>query len=788
MTECTVSTRLSIIVLAVTVTLLAGCATRPAKSPAHVAGEPLTADNFGAKTAQRAPVDRDPPGGINVNALDESKLLPPKPEIEVGTGKFIDEAVARKPLPAPGGDGQVDFNFENNPIQAVVKAILGDLLQQNYTIAPNVGGNVSFSTSKPIRADQAMGVLEMLLSWTGNTLIYKDGRYTVLQIKDALPGNLTPRMTAPNLAKGYEVRVFPLRYVSPSEMAKLLKPYAKPEAVVNADTARSMIVMAGTAAELQNYAQTIDMFDVDWMKGMSIGVFTLQRTDVATLLPELEKVFGATGESPLAGMFRFLPIERSNAIVAMTPQPEYLRQAEEWLRRLDRAGDESTTQLFVYDVKNIKSVDLADYLNQIFLGTSSGGSSRRSGTSGSVAPGLSPVTVGGGMGRGGSRLGGRRSTGVAAGAASGAAAATGTPASTPVAGGSGGAQDTGLRITAVEESNQLLVMATPLEWDAMQAAIRRLDITPLQVHIEAKILEVSLTGNLQYGVKWWFAGLRGQAPYDGVDYDVLNRHDRQRSGMGSAGPGESGNIFWSYLNSKFQVALSALEANGQAKVLSAPSVVVMNNQEAQINVGTQIPIQQTYLTNYGIGTGTTNNGTGIASSGYGTVQYLDTGVMLSVKPRVNPGGLVYLEVSQEVSSPGTPAEGNSNPPINQRTIDTNIAVQSGDTVLLGGLISEDDGDSKSGVPGLHRVPVLGKLFGSTSKRKSRTELIVLITPQVMSNSEEAREITESYRRQFQALEPLRAQMKGSYERPPPRGDAPPPEEESPRPAEIVPLD
>ena len=767
MMECTVSSRLINFLLAVGLTLLAGCATTSSKSDARTVdpGTALTAENFAAKTAPRVD-DATRPAGIDLTRNDPAVLEAPKPEIQVGTGKFIDEATARKPLPAAGGEGQVDFNFENNPIQAVVKAILGDLLQQNYTIAPNVGGNVSFSTSKPIRADQAMSVLEMLLSWTGNTLIYRDGRYTVLQIKDALPGNLAPRIAAPKLARGYEVRVFPLRYVSPAEMAKVLKPYAKPEAIVSADTARSMLVLAGTASELENYAQTIDTFDVDWLKGMSIGVFTLQRADVATLLPELEKIFGAAGESPLAGMFRFLPIERSNAIIAMTPQPEYLRQAEDWLRRLDRAGDESATQLFVYDVKNIKSLDLADYLNDIFLG-GSGGSSRRSSTSGAVAPGLTPVTVGGGIGRG-SRMSGRRTGGVsAANPAQPAAAGAATPAASS---GVAGREDTGLRITAVEESNQLLVMATPLEWDAMQGAIRKLDIAPLQVHIETKILEVSLVGELRYGVKWWFAGMRGQEPYAGVEYDVLNRQDRQRSGMGADGPGETGNIFWSYLNSKFQVALSALEANGQAKVLSAPSLVVINNQEAQINVGTQIPIQQTYLTGFGVGTGNTNNGTGIASSGYGTVQYLDTGVMLSVKPRVNPGGLVYLEVSQDVSSPGTPAEGNTNPPINQRTIDTQIAVQSGDTVLLGGLISEDDGQSKSGVPGLHRVPVLGKLFGNTSKRTNRTELIVLITPKVMANSEEAREVTESYRRQFQSLEPLRARMGDARERDLPQQD------------------
>lgn len=755
------------VLLAAAATVLAGCSSAPVRPSASTpaADAPLTADNFGAKTAARAD-EGARTSGIRLGDDDERGYEPPKPEIQMGTGRFIDEAAARRIQPEPSGEGQVDFNFENNPIQAVVKAILGDLLQQNYTIAPNVGGNVSFSTSRPIRADQAMSVLEMLLSWTGNTLIYRDGRYTVLQIKDALPGNLTPRITAPRLARGYEVRVFPLRYVSPSEMAKLLKPYAKPDAFINIDTARSMLVLAGTAAELENYQQTVDIFDVDWLKGMSVGVFTLNYTEVGTLLPELEKVFGASGESPLAGMFRFIPIERSNAVIALTPQPEYLRQAEEWLRRLDRAGDEATTQLFVYDVKNIKSVDLADYLNDIFVGGGSGGASRRTSTSGTVAPGLTPVTVGsaaGAMtGNRTSRFSSRRGGGAGG-------AATPQAAGTPAAAGSGGmairaGDGSDIRITAVEESNQLLVMATPGEWDSMQGAIRRLDIAPLQVHIETKILEVSLTGALQFGVQWWFAGARGSAdPYAGIDYDVLNRSDRQRSGLGAVGPGEGGSIFWSYVNSKFQVALSALESSGQAKVLSAPSLVVINNQEAQINVGTQIPVQQTFVTNtfptQGSGTGN------FASSGIGTVQYLDTGVILQVKPRVNPGGLVYLEVSQEVSKPGATASPNDNPPINKRTIDTQIAVQSGETVLLGGLISEDDQTTDTGVPGLNRVPVLRRLFGATRTDKQRTELIVLITPQVMSNTEEAREVTEEYRRQFQSLAPLRSEMKGSYTRP-----------------------
>lgn len=755
------TSRIIKISVALALTLLAGCSSAPTRSDgtSHV-GEtiPLTAESV---AANRQPVvDKAAKStGIDVEVNEDKSFEPPKPEIQLGSGKFIDESAARRVAPLAKGEGQVDFNFENNPIQSVVKAILGDLLQENYTIAPNVGGNVSFSTSKPIRADQAMSVLEMLLSWTGNTLVYKDGRYTVLQIKDALPGNLTPRIGAPNLANGYEVRVFPLRYISPSEMAKLLKPYAKADAFINIDTSRSMLVLAGTASELTNYAQTIEVFDVDWLKGMSVGVFTLQRVEVGTLLPELEKVFGATGESPLAGMFRFIPIERSNAIIAITAQPEYLRQAEEWLKRLDRAGDESATQLFVYDVKNIKSVDLADYLGQIFLGSASGSSTRRTDTSGAVAPGLAAATIGGAgaagtetsAGRSGSarssRFGSRTSSQPKSGAATGAVAGNG---------------DSDIRITAVEESNQLLIMATPAEWDSMQAAIRKLDIAPLQVHIETKILEVTLSGDLKFGVKWWFNGLKGEGydgsytnPNDPNGYPIPNRLDRQRSLLGAAtSPAAAGNFFYSYLNSKFQVALSALQSSGQAKILSAPSLMVMNNQEAEINVGTRIPVLTQSI--IGIGTLQTNNAGTTTNQGIGQTTYLDTGVILQVKPRVNPGGLVYMDVSQEVSKPGV-VSANGNREINKRTLDTSIAVQSGQTILLGGLISEDDQDSDDGVPGLSRVPVLGKLFGSTSRSHQRTELIVLITPEVVSNSDEAREITEEYKRQFQNLNPLRGE-------------------------------
>ncbi|HZP65674.1 MAG TPA: type II secretion system secretin GspD [Rudaea sp.] len=763
------------------VVLLAGCATAPVPKSAAVTNElqpsaptPDVADRIEQHE------DENP-----IKLKNDEKTTRPKPQLEPGTGSFVNEQAARAPIGSSraAAEGQITFNFENEPIQAAVQAILGSLLKENYTVAPNVTGNVTFSTSKPITPEQAMPILEMLLAWTNNTLVRKDGRYEVVPIKDAIPGNLTPRVAPPNIAKGYEVRVFPLKYISASEMQKLLKPYAKADAIVNADNARNMIVMAGTASELANYQRTIEVFDVDWLKGMSIGVFSLRNMDVTKVMPELDKVFGAAGESPLAGMFRFIPMETTNAIVVITPQPEYLKQAESWIYRLDTGAGENGTQLYVYDVKNVKAVDLSDHLNSIFTGRTT--TTTRSSASGNVAPGLRPVNIGG-LGGGVGGVGGTNSALAAGSKSLSSTTMTGTTGAAPSnlsTTGTGappsaaGQKETDIRITPIEENNQLLVMATPGEWDSILSAIHRLDVSPLQVQIETRILEVTLTGDLQYGVQWWLAGLiNNNGSATGYTYDPNfqgNPADRHRLSLGAssgAGPVQNGGLFYSFLNKNMQVALNALQTSTNTKILSAPSMVVLNNQEAQINVGTQVPILSTSIVGVGgIGVTSTTSTNGIANTGIGSSTYINTGVVLDVKPRVNPGGLVYMDVSQEVSSPGPIPSGSTtgNPPINQRQLQTQIAVQSGQTVLLGGLISETDNTTSNGLPLIASIPILGKLFGNTNHERDRQEIIVLITPRVITNSDEARQATDEYEAKFESLAPLRANKAAASQAPTP---------------------
>jgi general secretion pathway protein D len=449
-------------------------------------------------------------------------------------------------------------------------------------------------------------------------------------------------------------------------------------------------------------------------------------------MPELDKLFVDPAGSPLAGMFRFLPVERLGGLFVITQNPDYLEEARRWLRRLDRNNATlAGTQLFVYDVKNIKAVDLADYLGAIFTGggTPAGPSQRRAPRA-NVAPGLEPVEV--------TSLSDPRSR-----RRQQAAPAAGGDGQAAAGGGIAVTGDEDISFTAVEENNQLLIRSTQGQYEAIMAAIRRLDIVPLQVHIEMQIIEVSLQGNLEFGVQWFLEGLIGG--------DNRQPGNRQQWSFGQGGEpiGPAGsNFFYRFINNELDVAIRALQGEGETRILSAPSLTVLNNQEANINIGDQIPIITTFFNPVTIGAGSNFNSS--------QVQFRDTGIILSVTPRVNPGGLVFMELSQEVSKPGpTSAAGASgNVPISKRTIDTQIAVQSGETVLLGGLISEDNTLSEAGVPGLSRIPIIGRMFGTVNRTNSRTELVVLITPRVIDDLVDARELTRDYQDNFRRLRPL----------------------------------
>ncbi|VAW34919.1 General secretion pathway protein D [hydrothermal vent metagenome] len=641
-------------------------------------------------------------------------------EFYPGTGKFIDLDAAKNQQKAVSHKGEITLNFEGDPLPMVVNLILGKILKENYVIAPGVSGAVTFATVKPINKDQILPILEMLLSWNNAALVYIEDRYHVMPRAQAIKGNLIPSYGQMEIRNGYTVMVVPLKYIAPSEMEKVLAPYAKDGSIVKADNARNLLFLSGTKRELAMYLSTINIFDVDWLEGMSTGIFTLNRVEAATIVAEMEAIFGEGADNPLAGMFRFMPLERLNAIMVITPQEQYLHKAKEWIMRLDRADSEASRTLYVYNVKNIKADDLAGYLNDVF-GGSSGSSSRKS-SSGKVAPGLRGKEIG-----------------------------SKNKKSKKITSNKGSSNKDGIKFTAIEENNQILISANAQEYDSILAAVSQLDIEPSQVLIEAKIIEVKLEGRHEFGIQWEFEG-------SAIDPEPSPRptlkgfaglSDTISSSLGSS-------LNYVLTGADIRATISALESSGNATVLSTPSLLVLNNKEASINVGEQIPIP-TFSSGFN-NNNNNNNNNNIRSS----VTYKQTGIKLQVKPRINPGGLVYIELTQEVSSPGIKDPDTNNIPIDNRDITTEVAIQSGHTVVMGGLIKETKLNSKTGIPVLSKIPLVGSLFGSNTSDSIRTELLVLITPTVIENPEQAKQLTKEYAKQFKGLKPIKS-FKDKYE-------------------------
>lgn len=716
--------------------MLVGCATTP-PLPRPM---PLAAVQSERETkAERADeiIELGGPG----NGADSG----PTDEAIPGTGVFTaEQAAAQGPAKIAAVEGEASFNFESASIPEVVKAILGEFLQQNYVIAPGVAGQVTFATTQPVAGEQAMSILELLLAMNNYALVWREGKYLVLPATEAVRANLVPQIKLKGFQPGFQVQAVPLKFIAAAEVEKLLQPFARAGAVLRADNARSLVLLAGTPEDLRNYIDTIRTFDVDWMAGMSFGMFTLDRVEVKDLMPELEAIF-ADQNSPLAGMIKLMPIERLNAVLVITPQQRYLSEVERWVRRLDKGGSDAGVRLYVYDVTNVKATDLADRLNEIFTGQAP---NRSSSASGAVAPGLGATELTSSSGR---PVVSKNQPVPPVNNNPGAAAASSGEGLNIMEGAD-------VRITAVEENNSLLIRSTASQYDVIRSAIRRLDVEPLQVHIEAKILDVQLSNELRYGVQWFIENYVSQAPIGNLFPDpdatgggatdlanpLAGRRGGSFAGFGGVLTGSNGLGYVLDMHDA-RALVNVLESQGDVKVLSAPSLVVLNNKEASINVGVQIPVNSSSISPIGGG-----------ATAQSFVQFRDTGTTLTVTPRVNPGGMVYMEISQEVSTPGASRDAVAgNVPVNQKTIQTEIAVQSGKTVLLGGLIQQSENTSRSGLPGLSRLPLIGGLFGAKSRSSERSELLVLITPTVVrGGSGEMEALTEEYKSRFEGLDAL----------------------------------
>jgi len=605
-------------------------------------------------------------------------------ELILGDHQYYRKDVARPSMVGSRSGPGVALNFERASIREVVGVVLGDILKKTYIVEPGVEGEVTINSSAPIPRGSLIPTLESLLQTQG-AVLYQDetGGYRVAA-RSNLKGRGFMPSTDGKIKPGYSMQVVPLRYIPVAEMQKILEPLASPDAFVRVDSNRNILVLAGTSSELSNLMATIRTFDVDVLQGMSVGIYKIKNVEADIVAKNLDALFGESGNSPMAGMVKIMPIEHMNSVMIISASPEYLREMKNWVDRFDKSGPVEGQQLYVYKVQNGNAENLADMLSQIFSGK--GSSKKNKGTlKSSLAPGLEPATVGGG-----------------------ANASTENKVKTMLGGSSSSDGVTidpnaEVKIVADKTNNSLMILSSNAMYKQIQQALKRIDIMPMQVQVEATIMEVTLNESMEHGLQWYFRN---------------NGNTLGGLGVGSVGSATPGGFSFSVSGgvNGIEGVLSALARESDVKVISSPSVLVLDNQTAEIRVGDQQPIYASASSNA--------DGEVLTQS----VQYKDTGVSLTVTPHVNANGLVKMDINQDITDVGDEDTVTGNRSFLQRKIKSSIAVQSGETIVLGGLIRENKSQSDAGVPILKDLPVVGKAFKNYSRSGKRTELLILITP------------------------------------------------------------
>lgn len=733
-----------------------------------------------------ADANKDPDVFDKVRSIDLLPRYPNQlPQRQLSTGPKAKTAIyaadpgddtptATSAQAATASMDRFELNFDNSPIASVSKIVLGDILGVGYVIDPRVQGNISLSSGRPIPKTDVVFALENALRLVGVALVRDDTGYRLMPQTDAVGVGMVD--AADRMTPGYGITIVPLQYVSAQTVIKLVESFATKQGMIRADTSRNLVLIQGTGSERRNAVDLVLSFDADFLKGQSVAIFPVQNSNPGPIIAELEKIVDSGEGGMTQNLIKFQSIARMNAVLAVTRKPELLSRVETWIHRLDTTNT-GRSAVHVYRVKFGDAKQIARVLNDVFGGggASASSSSPLDSPAGQVAPGsglsssssggsalnrLSASPTGQSSGAAGFGSSGRSAGGATTDASSGNQASYGSGSSTQggsslfdstsaVQGGgragSGGAGVLdGVRITADSVNNTLLIYAGQEQYRIIEQTIREIDQPQLQVAIDATIAEVTLTDDLQYGVQSYIMsrdlGLKpdtGSFGYNGASAIVAAAAD---VALQRAIPGFNflvGNA------STPRAVLNALHAITDVKVLSNPSVVVIDNQIATLQVGDEIPIQT--------GSATVLTGSNTIAN---TTDYRSTGIILRVVPRINANGNVRLDVEQEISNPvANSSSGSSStstnsltPTVSTRKVRSSVAVASGQTVLLAGLISDSQTKSRSGIPGLDQIPVLGEaVFGQTEKQVKRTELIIFIRPQIIRDGADAHFVAEELR-------------------------------------------
>lgn len=629
--------------------------------------------------------------------------------------------VSQHAAAAAGTSGDVTLNFAGADIRDVVGQVLGETLKLNFVIDPEVSGPVNFNISRPLAREEILPTLEAVLNSRGATMVQVNGIIRVMPMrKDGKPSAAAPMGHGSAQAIGERTQVFELRFVGATDMQHVLEKVLPSGQGISPDDKRHLLVVQGSPTELQLAQDTIRVFDVDQLSGMSMALVPLSNADPSAIAGELTNIFAATRKDADSDAIRFMGVGRLNAVMIISRSSHYLDEARAWIARLDRSRNLNERRVYVYNLQYSKAVPVAQKLQGLLSGLDIQ----------FRAPGT-PAPDGAGAANG-------ADNGAAAAAAKPADAKPGPadnappPPPAPAAfANPAGAEHASVRIEADEAHNALLISASARDYELIRQVLQGIDVPPLQVLIEVTVAEVTLNDKLNYGVQYFI---------NSGNTNTLLTTGASAAGIVPATPG----FALSWITGKFQprAILDALSEVTETKVISTPRLLVLSNQTARLQVGDVVPI----ITQSATSTITSN------PLVLNNVTYKETGVVLEVTPRVNSGGYVTMDVNQSVSDVvNTTTSTIDSPTIRQRRLTSTISVKSGESILLGGLIQQKNDRGASGIPILNELPGIGSLFGTRNNAIGRTELIMLMTPRVIGNEDAARDATARVEREFQAV-------------------------------------
>jgi general secretion pathway protein D len=616
------------------------------------------------------------------------------------------------------GPGVV-FNFDNADIYEVIR-VIAEIMKINYIVDPRVKGVVNIHTAGQISAEEVFPIFQSILKLNGAIAVKKENLYEIVPFMEAKKLSIPPLTTgeAEKLvpAERYTIQIVSLKYIPVAEVSKILKPFLSDGADLIEHPPHNILIIGDIASNVKKSLDIISLFDIDIFTDLRVRIYPILNADVTEIAKEMEQIFSSFEVSLKSARgvgITFTPITRINSLLVVSSIPNIFEKVEGWLKELDKIPVEGTkSSIFVYYVQNAKAKDLAEVLKQIFV---AGKEKKAEFKEKVVTPEPTPRGV---------------------------RPPTPAPSTTPAKEETGAVPEGEINIVVDETNNALVIRAFQRDYKSILETIKKLDIYPKQVLIEVMLAEITLDDSTQFGIEW--SRFLTSHPPEAQEVVVGARPPTDPFSQALTAYGIRYSIV--ELGGRVSAAIRAAASRGRLNVISSPNILASNNKEAKIQIGTSQPI----LTSTYSGTTTVTGTPGVIE---GTIEYKDVGIILTVTPRISDGGLVTLDINIEDSSVDTTSLGTlANIPVfKKKTAKTVLSVLESQMIVIGGLIADSKNVTKSGIPFLSQIPILGVLFGRQEYTTGKTELILLMTPHIITDHTQANAVTREFRDKVEGI-------------------------------------